>query len=173
MNIAHVNVKLFTTPASRLPWHALIPVFHRWIQSNALPGLLIDVADYSHVPDGPGVMLIGHEAFWSVDHRRGRPGLLYNRRTATHGSAEEQIQAAYEAALTAARKLEAEPECSGLAFDERDFEVFVNDRLLAPNTKETWERLQAPLRSVFPAGEFDWDSDPRGLFRVRVRLNQK
>lgn len=32
----------------------VVPVFHRWLQDQRLPGeLLIDVADYSHVTGGP------------------------------------------------------------------------------------------------------------------------
>lgn len=31
---------------------SIVKMFHRWIQQAAVPGLLIDVADYLHVPDG-------------------------------------------------------------------------------------------------------------------------
>ena len=77
----------------------LIPVFHRWIREQAMPELLIDVADYSHVPAGPGVMVIGHEANYSVDNRENRLGLLYNRRAALEG----HIAGTYHAGLRRGR----------------------------------------------------------------------
>jgi len=44
-----------------------IPVFHRWIQERSLDELMVDVADYTHVPDGPGVVLVCHDAIYSLD----------------------------------------------------------------------------------------------------------
>ena len=37
-----------------------VAVFHQWIRDGVCPEMLIDVADYRHVPAGPGVLLIGH-----------------------------------------------------------------------------------------------------------------
>ena len=45
-----------------------IPVFHRWIQKQTVSGhLLIDVHDYSHIHQGPGILLVGHEGNFSID----------------------------------------------------------------------------------------------------------
>ena len=41
--------------------------------------LLLDVADYKHVQEGPGIVLIGHEADYSLDLGGGRAGLVYDR----------------------------------------------------------------------------------------------
>jgi len=175
--IQHINVKLFALrPEPEGVLDAAIPVFHRWIQNAACPELLIDVADYRHVPDGPGVILIGHEANYSLDCEAGRLGLLYNRRTRCEGSFEERLRLSHERALQAARMLEREPEFAGiLKFDPACLEVVVNDRLLAPNTHETWQAVRPAMESffwgVFGECEFtlDWASaDPRERFRVRV-----
>ena len=172
----HFNVKIFARPNSRPDWHALIPIFHRWIREQAMPELLIDVADYSHVPAGPGVMVIGHEAHYSVDNRENRLGLLYNRRAALEGTSQERIKQAYDAALNAARKLEQEPELKGsLRFDERAVEIWVNDRLLAPNTPETFSALEAEVSSLLTdrlgqAPVFERSEDHRDLARVRTVL---
>jgi hypothetical protein len=40
--------------AEKIDLEAVIPVFHRWIQEQIFDELLLDVANYSHVPDGPG-----------------------------------------------------------------------------------------------------------------------
>jgi hypothetical protein len=170
----HFNVKLFARKDSRVDWQALIPIFHRWIREQAMPELLIDVADYSHVPAGPGVMVIGHEANYSVDNRENRLGLLYNRRAALNGTSKERIQQAYDAAVTAARKLEQEPELNGsLHFDERNVEIWVNDRLLAPNTPETFSALETEVSSLLThrfgqAPALERSQDSRDLARVRT-----
>jgi hypothetical protein len=152
-------------------WEALAPVYHRWIQERALPEMLIDVANYAHVPNGPGVMLLAHEGFYSVDNRAGELGVLYNRRAPLEGSTGDKIAQAYDSALYAARMLEAE--FPGLRFDDHNCEVFVNDRLLAPNVPETFETLRPELEAFFSDRwrseiQLAWDSNPRGLFRVRV-----
>jgi len=60
------GIKLFAADAKGFDILKLIPMYHRWIQQKALQDLLIDVADYSHVPAGPGVMLIAHEGNYAL-----------------------------------------------------------------------------------------------------------
>ncbi|MCZ2156226.1 MAG: hypothetical protein LC114_20380, partial [Bryobacterales bacterium] len=91
----HVNLKLFAEEPYPETITAVIPVFHRWIQQNSLPGLLIDVANYTHVPNGPGVLLIGHEFDISLDQADGELGLLYIRKQPTHESSLESLRSAY------------------------------------------------------------------------------
>jgi len=170
--IEHVNVKLFARSPVTIEWADLIPVFHRWIQQQLFPELLlIDVADYASVPAGPGVMLIGHHANISLDNRQNRPGLLYNRKTVLEGSFAMKLRHSYEVAQAAARQLEQEPEFYGkIAFDDSDVEVFINDRLLAPNRQETWDSLRDEIATFFgPDATLEWNDAPRELFRVRVR----
>lgn len=45
----------------------VIELFHRCIQRGLVEGLLIDVADYRHVPQGPGVLLVGHDVDYGVE----------------------------------------------------------------------------------------------------------
>ena len=174
-DVQHFNVKVFTTPDSAINWPDLIPVFHRWIQGSSVPESLIDVADYAHVPAGPGVVLVAHEAIYSVDNRAHKPGLLYNRRTVLEGSTEDKVRQACTAAFTAASLLESEPELQGkVRFDRSELEVFVNDRMLAPNTQDTFDRLSPAIGSVAAEQlggpvELEWDRNARGLFRVIVR----
>jgi len=47
----------------------VVAAFHQWIASRALGEVFIDVADYTHVPDGPGVVLIGFDYNYSVAQR--------------------------------------------------------------------------------------------------------
>ncbi|HYO83688.1 MAG TPA: hypothetical protein VES20_19960 [Bryobacteraceae bacterium] len=171
--LQHVNIKLFAETGSELEPERLIPIFHRWIQDSAVPGMLIDVTDYSHVPAGPGVMLIGHDGFYSVDHREIRPGFLYNHRLVSHGTTQEQLLYAWKAVTTGARQLESDLEGKA-RFSTNHLQVFVNDRILAPNSDATFEAVAPELKVFFETalGEpvvLEHDANPRGLFRVNVR----
>src|SRR5258708_1266009 len=86
-----INSKIFTTPETSFDHTEAVKVFHRWIKETVCPELLIDVAEYSHVPAGPGVLLIAHEANYSFDNRENRIGLLYNRKAAVDGDFQTQL----------------------------------------------------------------------------------
>jgi rhodanese-related sulfurtransferase len=53
-----------------------IGLFHRFIQNGRVEGLILDVADYRHVQDGPGVVLVGHD----VDYGISTGGLTITRK---------------------------------------------------------------------------------------------
>ncbi|HBY64458.1 MAG TPA: hypothetical protein DEH78_31955 [Solibacterales bacterium] len=171
--IQQINLKLFVAPDSHIDLAQAIPVFHRWIQTGALPGLLIDVADYAHVPNGPGIMLIGLEANWSLDLGQGRLGLLYNRKAkVSEGDALSSLTEAHSAATAAARLLEQEPEFAGrLRFRADQIEIVLNDRLLYPNSPATWAALRPAfetfLERLLGAGyALEHARDARERFRV-------
>jgi hypothetical protein len=119
-------------------------------------------------------MVIGHEAHYSVDNRENRLGVVYNRRAGLSGSTQERINQAYEAALWAARKLEDEPELGGsLKFNEHDVEIWVNDRLLAPNDPETIAAFKSEVSSFLSnrfgaVPDLQTPTDARDLVRVRT-----
>lgn len=173
----HINVKIFALEPAPRDLAGAIPVFHRWIQQSAAPELLIDVADYRHVPAGPGVILVGFEANYSLDLTENRLGLLYNRKKPMAGSLDEKLRQAYEAAWAACRRLEQEPEFHGkLHFDPNSCEVIFNDRLLAPNSPETFERLRPGLEEFFAGlwgrGRFTLErvGEPRERLRLRAAV---
>jgi hypothetical protein len=174
--LQHINIKIFAAPGAEVQPGDLIAVFHRWIQRGTLPGLLIDVADYSHVPSGPGVVLVAHEAIYSFDYTRNRPGLLYNRRVATDATPADALRQAYRAALTASEQLQSEPEFQGkLAFDPNEIELTFNDRLMHPNTDASWERIREDVTAFFDeifgveAYTLTRAPDPRERLRLNAR----
>ena len=149
MDIQHVNVKLFVERPERIDMSSYLTVFMEWIQEQPFDELLIDVADYRHVPNGPGVILVGHEASYSMDPTGGRLGLLYNRKSPMAGSVQSRIQQAIQAVLNAAERLQSHPsQLDALKFDFRSIQFILNDRLLAPNTKETYLAFTDALRPV-------------------------
>jgi hypothetical protein len=173
--IQHVRVKIFAREPAPSDLSAAIPIFHRWIQDHVCPETLIDVADYRHVPAGPGVMLISHEANYSLDQTKNRLGLLYSRKQAG-GEAQENLRQAFDATVAACRNLEQEPAFAGkLTFNSADCEFSINDRLLAPNNDDTYRALLPEFERFFATvwgpGAYSVEhlGDPRELFRIAVR----
>src|SRR5271154_4836396 len=109
INLQHVNVKLLAQDPEDVDLEPLIPVFHRWIREHVFDELLLDVADYRHVPAGPGVVLIGHQANYSVDDTDDRLGVRYNRKAEVDGGNQKALRQAMRASLIACQRLEAEP----------------------------------------------------------------
>ncbi len=146
MNVQHINLKVFVENPDDVKPEEFSGIFNNWIQRQVMDELLIDVADYLHVHNGPAVILIGHKADYSLDNRSGRLGLLYNRKAPLDGSIQEKLTRATCAVLTAARLLEKE---NGLKFSGSELQLLVNDRQLAPNTPDTFLTLVPDLRVFF------------------------
>ena len=168
--VQHINVKIFLQEPQKVNLADAVPVFHQWIRESFLPEMLVDVADYRHVEAGPGVLLIGHEANYSLDNREDRLGLLYNRKAYLDGTFQDRLSQGYRSALETCDRLEREAVFRGkLKFDRNTLEVFVNDRLLAPNTEETWQALRGELEAFFEGFTIERQGEPRDLFRVAVK----
>lgn len=119
---------------------AAITVFHRFIQRGMVEGLLIDVADYQHVPQGPGVLLVGHDIDYGISER----GFQVVRKRQANTPAALQLQGALRMGLAALRALE-EDGSLGLAFDTTNFTVQVYDRAVAEPAAAGAKALEAEL----------------------------
>jgi len=173
--------KLYARDPGTIELDDAIPVFHRWIQNRTVQGMLIDVADYRHVPDGPGVILIGHEADYFLDRSEGPSGLLYSRKRMAEGSNVDRLRAGLGHALRACLALEREAEFAdlGLEFAGERLRFVVNDRLAAPNDDETLQRLQPDVetvvREVYPGDPVRIEreaADPRGRFTLHITASK-
>lgn len=178
MDIQQLSVKIFARPGD-FDQEALTPIFHRWIRERRLGDelLLIDVADYRHVVTGPGVMLIGHQANFGVDHIGGRPGLRVVRKRDPIGDPSERLREGFRHALLAAHALAGEPALQGrLAFDPGDLELRVMSRLAAPQSAETYAAflpvLLPFLHQLYGTQDITCEhlADPRQTFGVHVRV---
>lgn len=176
MQLQHINVKLLVKNPEKADLEPLILVFHSWIEEQAFEELLLDVADYRHVPAGPGVVLIGHQANYSVDNTDERLGVRYNRKAAVNGSNQDVLWQAMRASLIACQRLESEPTLDGkLQFNGQEIEFIVNDRLLAPNRDKTQEMLRPEFETffekLFGGSEYSlsYDGDTRKRFGVTVK----
>ena len=180
MQLQHVNVRLLVKDPEHADLEPLIPVFHNWIQSRVFGAeLLLDIADYRHVPAGPGVILIGYEGDYSVDNSGNRLGIRYNRKAVLDGSNQDRLRQAARTALIACQRLEAEPLLNGkLRFNGQEMELFFNDRLLVPNHQATRDAVRPDLETFFQKlfhgiqYSLSYDSDPRKLFAVSVKASR-
>jgi len=179
MDLHKTNVKFFAEKGTELPLRDFIPVFHRWIQQDKLEGMLVDVAEYTHVHQGPGVLLIAHEANYSVDETDGKRGFLYAQKRTPEKKAEEHLKTAFRRALQSASWLEKESEFAGkLKFSAGHFFVSVNDRASAPpgaaSQAELEKQLKPFLDSLYGAGAYSLspEKDAKKLVGFEVKANK-
>jgi hypothetical protein len=150
MDAQKLQLKIFVSPdtAGAVSLEAFIGVFHRWIKERTLRELTIDVANYAHVPQGPGVVLIGHGSDYFMDEGEGRLGLLHNRKRAGMGPGERLGDLA-QRTLHAALLLERDAELGGkLRFATNELLFRINDRLLAPNSEATLAAIKPELEAL-------------------------
>ena len=155
----------------------ILPIFQRWIQQRSVPGMLIDVIDYKHVPEGPGIVLIADEADYAWDLGDGAVGMRYIRKRALPETLAEALRLCFLHAQIAAQTLESEAP-DAIAFDFGAAEITFFDRLYYPNERQvaqaTLHEATATLREVFgQAVRVDWlHKDPRFLLTLRCQADE-
>ena len=128
-----VCIKVYAE-SDTVPDSALVPIFHRWIRDRMLDFVFIDVADYAHVPNGPGTMLVTDSITFALDRADGRYGLFAQQRRPVEGDVTDAIALALRQTLAVADALERERSLRGkLRFDRSRVRIEINDRLAAPN----------------------------------------
>ena len=176
MELQRLNVKFFVEPPSAVPLSDFVEIFHGWIQ--ATDGIYHDVADYSHMHGGPGIVLIANDANVSIDETENRRGLLFSQKSRLDGSNQEKLRSLFRSALENCRKLEEEPALRGkLRFAANKAVISLNDRLLGPNSKESFNDLKGEIESLakqlYGDAEvsFERDADPRQRLNVRLKTS--
>jgi hypothetical protein len=175
MDLHKIGFKVFAEEGSTVKLVEFIPVFHRWIQKKALDNLLIDVADYSHVPAGPGIVLVAHEGNYAIDETGDRRGIVYYSKHELDGNFSVRLASVCRHALNACKLMQEEEQFNGrLNFPGKELQLFANDRLQAPNTDETWARLEPELqgffKTLFNSTDFSIkrETDSKGRFQVNI-----
>ena len=171
-----VAVKFFADPdpGATLDLNPFIGLFHSFIQAKSLPGLLIDVADYAHVPNGPGILLVGHDVDYAIDRTGGRTGLLTVRKRCGAESLDASLRGAIAMALVAVQAI-SESAKAPLGFATQCLQIQIFDRLATPNSDEGFERargaVEGVLAEVFGTGHEvgrSHSDDPRKPLSFRV-----
>ena len=153
-DLYRIGIKFFAEDSEGVRIKDFVPIFHSWIQKESIEGhQLIDVHDYSHVHNGPGILLVAHEGNFSTDMADGKLGLAYFRKLSPNASTEDVLRASLKAARQGIALLEAEPALAGkLRFRQDEVLIISNDRLLAPNDAKSFDELKTPLAAVFGKG---------------------
>jgi hypothetical protein len=174
MESSKLSIKFYVEESSSAKLTDIVPVFHSWIQFHSIADhLLIDVADYAHVPDGPGIVLVAHEANFYLDRFDGRLGLTYSRKTPLPGTLADRLRLVFGAALEACQLVETNPTLGSVKFRTDEANLKINDRLLAPNTPETFTAVRPDLERISkelwgsPA-KLEHRGDNKRLFEVAI-----
>jgi hypothetical protein len=176
-----LQLKLFTDRATGISPEAFVAVFHNWIKKKLLPELMIDVANYAHVPKGPGVALIGHGNDYFIDEGEGRLGLLYSRKRGAP-DAGQRLADTFRRTLHAASLIESDATLAAgdakVRFRTDEVQLRINDRLAAPNDDATFAALKPELddfcRELFGApADITRTGAAKELFTVKIATGAK
>ena len=168
-----LGVKFSLKQPPQLQPDDILPIFQRWIQEHTVEGMLIDVIDYKHVPDGPGIILVADEADYAYDLGDGQIGLHYIRKRDLPDDFAAAVRLVFHCALKGARALQAEAP-DDLVFDYSSAKITFLDRMTYRNEPATFseihDRLAATLSDIYGAdvGVSRVYDDPRRLFAVGV-----
>jgi hypothetical protein len=178
MESSKFSLKFFLQNPDTVRVEQLVPIFHSWIQMHALVDhLLIDVADYDHVYDGPGIVLISHQANYSVDEIGGKKGLTYQRKQAIDAKLSDRLRKIFRWTLDACLLLERSPGLSGAAFRTNRVQLRIHDRLHGPNNPQTFAAIEPDLRKIAqhlfgPDVQLEQTKNsPQELFEATIKSN--
>jgi hypothetical protein len=174
MNLQNVQWKIHLDEKTVGNHHDWFKVFGTWIVGS--PEVFVDVADYSHVTDGPVIFLSGHNEAYTLDKTTGRHGLLYERRQPVETANAETLHASLKTTLAHAALVEGDATFKAAPkFLAGDVKFIVNNRAIAPNNDETFAALKPELDTLFStvygAGNYTLtrEQDARQRFMVHVK----
>src|SRR5207245_5735366 len=145
MGLYQLGIKVVADGSELIQPEEFMPIFHEWIQKQAFENhLLIDVHNYSHIHEGPGILLVARQGNFSIDMTDDRMGLLYYRKQPV-----ETLTEIIKPAVEVCRLLENDPRLlDRLRFHTDEVLLVTNDRLLAPNNDETFSTFEPQLSSA-------------------------
>ncbi len=143
------DIKVFAQAGADIDPAEFIGVLQGWIREGTAEGIPIDVADYSHMHHGPGVILVGHYVNIGIDYTGGRMGLLYHRKHPMEGSFSQRFRTNLKNALEACIQLETAEGFQGhLKFGSGEFLVIANDRLQTDGQGDAAAKLRDGISEV-------------------------
>ena len=161
MDLQKFGIKLYLNTNDNFKSKDFIPVFHNWIQEKVVSEhLLIDVADYSHIKDGPGVMLIAHEGHFCLDQEEHKAGIMYMRRSHFRGNFTERFINVFSIVIQAAKRLTDNNINKKIDFSRDLFRFISNDRRVVENTSINQsvyqDEVQKALKDMYPNSKWEY-----------------
>jgi len=127
-----------------------VPIFHRWIQEDRIPNhTMIDVANYKHILDGPGIMLIAHEGHFSLDFEDDELGLLYIRKIPLGENISETLSGIQQVLDFAVELIKIDSSIGKNIEFSDEYQLISNDRYQFPNNLESEKKLLLGASGVF------------------------
>ena len=129
---------------------SFVPLFHNWIQEDRIPNhIMVDVANYKHIPDGPGIMLIAHEGHFSLDFEDNDLGLLYMRKTPLGDNISETLSSIQQILDFAVELIKIDSAIGEKIEFSDEYQLISNDRYQFPNNLESEKKLLLAASGVF------------------------
>ncbi len=136
--LQRIDVKLLLDAPADLDLDPFLAIFDRWRKQLDHPSDWVDLADYAHMPSGPGILIAGKRDTFSVNLNPPGPGLLTSVRNGLEGNLENRFREALRRARELNSAVLAEPDFPvGFRVIDGAWEVFLNDRLRFPNSDES------------------------------------
>lgn len=147
-------------------------IFDRWRKQDGHPCDWVDLADYAHMPAGPGILIVGKRDSFSVNLNPPGPGLLTSVRSGLDGGLAERLREAFRRARELNAAVLAEPEFPRrMQVIDGAWEVFINDRLRFPNSDASDRRIRPALAEALGVTPRSLvrHADPRGRLGYSIR----
>ena len=157
-DLQKINVKFGIDAAAAADWDALLNIFSRWRLEEGEE--ILDLADYSHVPEAPSIILVSKRWQLGVDFSRGTgedraggwAGLLYASRKGLEGDLGARLRSVLVSALEKFQRLAGEKEFPrGVTILYGELDIAFNDRLLVPNNDEMDALVRPTVEEVLAA----------------------
>ncbi len=133
----------------------------------------VDLADYAHMAQGPGILIAGKRDRYAVNLNPPGPGLLTSTQRGLSGSLRERFAEALRRARELNAALASEPEFPA-DFKTREgcWEIFVNDRLGFPNDDAADALIRPAAAAAFGAAaeRLARHADPLGRLGYSLRI---
>jgi len=147
-DLQRIQIKIAADAPAGLSLDPFLLIFGRW-RKEKHPADWVDLADYAHLPRGPGIVLVGQRCNVAFDLADPGPGILYTAKKGLAGSHAERLGAAFEWCLDLSKRLTGEPEFpKDVRLRTGSLELRFNDRLETPATPETDAELRPAVEQV-------------------------
>jgi hypothetical protein len=151
-DLLRIQVKLLSNAPRGLNLDPFLEIFARWRVEKNHPAEWVDLADYAHVPRGPGILLAGKNCNFAFDMADPAPGTLCFVKKGLSGSPAARIASAIRSALELSKRLVAEREFpSGVRLQTDALLLSFPDRLATPHNAATDAVLRPPMQRALDA----------------------
>ena len=178
MSIQKVVIKIHTHSQSSHNPEDFVATFNDFIVNRSIQGGLIDVADYSHMHNGLGVLLTTHEANWSFDEQYNQPGIMVVEKGFAANPVSERFTQWLDSIIKVCKTIEETPRHKGIKFDYQSISLVLNDRSEKAGSLEDLKTIfEQAVKELYDSNEIDYDEnfDPakRVGFLAKIKGNLK